>query len=73
MAKNNGDVVRIREVYQITARLEEKIDNCVTKDDFDKLVEKVDNLNSWRWKVIGFSGGVGAAFAFITDKFMKGG
>ena len=72
MAKN-GDKASIREVQTIAQRLEDKIDLCVTKKDFDELVKEVKNLQNWKWKVTGVAGGVGAVFAFFTDKFMKGG
>ena len=61
----NGSKADIREVYQISTRLEEKIDNCVTKDEFEVLVLKVDCLNNWKWKVTGFAGGIGAVIGVL--------
>ena len=68
----NGDKATVREVYAIAQRLEDKIDLCVTKEEFAELCKEVKSLQNWKWKVTGVAGGVGAIFAFFTDKFMKG-
>lgn len=65
----NGDKATIRETYDLFQRLEEKIDKCVTKEDFKNLATQVEDLNSWKWKVTGFAGGVGAIVGIIISFF----
>ena len=65
----NGDLVHIRELIALNEKLERKIDNCVTKEEFNQLVEKVDDLRNWKWKITGFAGGIGAVVGLGISTF----
>jgi hypothetical protein len=41
------------------------------KKEFKEVKDLVNNLNSWRWKVIGFASGVSAATTYVITQLFK--
>ena len=78
----NEEKAGIREVYQVASRLESKIDQCVTREEFlraqeerkesyDKLFEEVEKLKNWKFTVTGFAAAVGAIGGYVVEHGMR--
>lgn len=73
------DVASIREVYDITRRLEDKLDHLSVvmaskeelrdvKIDLSKVHDDVESLKKWRYYFTGVAAAVGAIISYLADK-----